>query len=91
VNWQSGQFVFGGEADLQLSGADDRFAAWKFSNSWFGTLRVRAGIAFDNVPVYGTAGPADGGGGVALAGGSENNVHYGWAAGLGLEIGLTRS
>ena len=25
-NWQSGQFVFGGETDLQLSGADDTFA-----------------------------------------------------------------
>jgi outer membrane immunogenic protein len=56
VNWQSGQLVFGGEADLQMSAVDDRFAAWKFSNPWFGTLRARAGIAFDNVLVYGTAG-----------------------------------
>jgi outer membrane immunogenic protein len=90
VNWQSGKLLFGGEADLQLSAADDRFAAWKFSNPWFGTLRARAGIAFDNVLVYGTAGLAVSGGRVDLAGGSESNVHYGWTAGLGLEIGLTR-
>ena len=35
-NWQFGQFVFGGEADMQLSDADDKFASWKFSNPWFG-------------------------------------------------------
>ena len=29
-NWQSGQFVFGAETDIQISGADDTFAPWKF-------------------------------------------------------------
>jgi outer membrane immunogenic protein len=91
VNWQSRTLMFGGEADLQLSAADDRFAAWKFSNPWFGTLRARAGLALDNVLVYGTAGLAVGGGRVDFAGGSESNVHYGWTAGLGLEIGMTRN
>src|SRR5579884_1169154 len=33
-SWQFGQFVFGGETDLQLTDADDRFAPWKFSNPW---------------------------------------------------------
>jgi outer membrane immunogenic protein len=28
---------------------------------------------------------------VDFAGGSESNVHYGWTAGLGLEIGVTRN
>ena len=51
--------------------------------------RARAGLAFDNVLVYGTAGLAYGRGELELAGGSESNVHYGWTAGLGLEIGLT--
>src|SRR5208282_823800 len=45
-NWQSGQFVFGGETDLQISGANDTFAPYEFSNPWFGTLRGRAGVAF---------------------------------------------
>src|SRR5689334_11439561 len=30
--WQYGQFVFGGETDIQGSGANDTFAPWKFSN-----------------------------------------------------------
>src|SRR5262245_47689419 len=30
-NWQFGQFVIGGEADFQLTDADDRFANYKFS------------------------------------------------------------
>ena len=42
-NVQYSQFVFGGETDLQVSGANDTFAPWKFSNPWFGTLRARAG------------------------------------------------
>ena len=48
VNWQSGQFVDGVEGDLQASGAGDTFAGYKFSNPWFGTIRGRAGYAFDN-------------------------------------------
>src|SRR5258708_24887441 len=59
-NWQVGQFVFGGETDLQMSDADDRFAGWKFSNPWFGTLRARAGYAMNNILLYGTVGLAYG-------------------------------
>ena len=59
-NWQSGQFVFGGEADIQISGADDTFAPYKFSNPWFGTVRGRAGYAINNILFYGTFGLAYG-------------------------------
>ena len=52
-NVQYGQFVFGGETDLQVTGANDTFAPWKFSNPWFGTLRARAGVAMSNVLFYG--------------------------------------
>src|ERR1700744_5618947 len=55
-NWQFGQFVVGGETDFQFSGADDKFAPWKFSNPGFGTLRARAGFAVNNILFYGTAG-----------------------------------
>src|SRR5262245_23555785 len=51
-NWQSQQFVFGIEADFQFSGADDRFAPWKFSNPWFGTLRGRAGFLLNNNTLF---------------------------------------
>jgi outer membrane immunogenic protein len=88
-NWQAGRVVFGGETDLQIAAAEERFAAWKFSNPWFGTLRARAGLAFDNLLLYGSAGLAYGRVRTELAGGAESNVHYGWTAGLGLEIGIT--
>ncbi|MGB7717773.1 MAG: porin family protein, partial [Pseudolabrys sp.] len=57
-NWQVGQFVFGAETDIQVSGADDTFAPWKFSNQWFGTLRGRAGYAINNVLLFASAGLA---------------------------------
>ncbi len=88
-NWQIGQLVFGAETDLQGSGADDRFAAWKFSNPWFGTLRARTGYAMNNVLLYATFGLAYGGGRVETAGLSESHSHTGWTAGGGVEVGLT--
>lgn len=87
-NWQNGAFVFGGETDLQISGADDTFAPWKFSNPWFGTLRGRGGYAFNNILVYGTLGLAYGGVRGEIAGLSESKTHIGWAGGGGVEVGL---
>jgi outer membrane immunogenic protein len=89
-NWQYGQFVFGAEADLQLSGADDVFAGWKFSNPWFGTVRGRAGYAINNILVYGTLGLAYGGLKAETAAGlTESRTLGGWAGGLGMEVGFT--
>ena len=88
-NWQAGQLVLGGEADIQGSGADDMFAPYKFANPWFGTVRGRAGYAFDNVLLYATAGLAYGGGRLTIAGLSETRTHVGWAGGGGIEVGLT--
>jgi outer membrane immunogenic protein len=88
-NWQSGQFVFGGETDIQMSGADDTFAPYKFSNPWFGTLRGRAGIALDNILLYATAGLAYGDLKGEQSGLVETRTHIGWAGGLGMEVGFT--
>lgn len=89
-NAQYGQFVFGGETDLQATGADDRFAPWKFSNPWFGTLRARAGVAMSNVMFYGTVGLAYGS--LKLQSTSTNvseqHTSAGWAGGFGLEVAL---
>ena len=87
-NWQLGQFVLGVESDLQASAADDLFAAWRFSNPWFGTVRGRAGYALNNVMFYASFGLAYGGGTVRMGGASESNTHVGWAAGGGMEVGL---
>jgi outer membrane immunogenic protein len=88
-NWQIGQFVFGGETDIQLSSADATFAPWKFSNPWFGTLRGRAGIAFNNVLLFGTAGLAYGTLEAETAGLTESHTNIGWTVGGGVEVGFT--
>lgn len=89
-NWQHGNFVYGAEADINLSGAGDTFAPWQFSNPWFGTLRGRGGVAINNVLIYGTAGLAFGGLTANTAGNlSENHTSFGWVAGGGVEVGLT--
>ena len=88
-NWQTGTFVLGVEGDIQGSSADDTFASFKFSNPWFGTMRGRAGVAFNNILLYGTVGLAFGGGKVEFNGMTETNTHVGWAAGAGIEVGFT--
>jgi len=88
-NWQTGQFVFGAETDIQISGADDTFAPYKFSNPWFGTLRGRAGYAINNMLLFGTFGLAYGGLEAQLAGIDETKTLFGWAGGVGMEVGVT--
>jgi outer membrane immunogenic protein len=89
--WQFGQWVAGWESDFQFSSAEDSFAIFRFSNPWFGTVRGRGGIAFDDLLFYGTAGLAFGRGRIDVANLSEVNTHIGWAAGAGVELGLSRN
>lgn len=88
-NFQTGPWVFGVEGDLQATGASDTFAPWKFSNPWFGTVRGRAGYAFNNILFYGTAGLAFGELRGETFGLSETHTNAGWTAGVGAEFGLT--
>ena len=88
-NWQNGQFVYGAETDLQLSGADDTFAPWKFSNPWFGTLRGRVGYAKTNILFYGTVGLSYVDLTGELSGLTETKTELGWTLGAGMEVGLT--
>jgi outer membrane immunogenic protein len=89
-NVQYGQFVFGGETYLQVTGADDTFAPWKFSNPWFGTLRARAGLAMSSVLFYGTVGLAYGTLNMknTLTTVSESHTSAGWAGGVGVEAAV---
>jgi len=89
-NWQTGQFVYGIEGDLQLSAANDTFASYKFSNPWFGTVRGRGGIAFNNILLFGSLGIAFGETQIGLNNsGIETSANFGWTGGLGMEVGLT--
>jgi len=87
-NWRptANNWVFGVEGDLEATGADDTFAPWKFSNPWFGTVRGRAGYAFNNVLFYGTAGLAFGGLHGETFGLAESHTTAGWTAGIGAEV-----
>jgi outer membrane immunogenic protein len=88
-NFQSGNWVFGVEGDLELTGASDTFASWKFSNPWFGTVRGRAGYAFNNILFYGTGGLAFGELRAETFGLSESQTNVGWTLGVGTEFGLS--
>jgi outer membrane immunogenic protein len=90
-NWQSGPFVFGVEGDIQITGANDTFAPWKFSNPWFGTVRGRGGYAFNNVYLYGTGGLAFGELRAETFGLSESHTNAGWTVGAGAEFGLIQN
>jgi outer membrane immunogenic protein len=87
-NWQNGSFVFGLEGDIQATGAEETFAPWKFSNPWFGTVRGRAGFAFNNVMFFGTGGLAFGELRATTFGVSESHTNAGWTLGAGAEMGL---
>src|SRR5271156_3029589 len=87
-NWQNGPWVFGIEGDIEATGADDTFAPWKFSNPWFGTVRGRAGYAFNNILFYGTAGLAFGELSGETFGQWESHTSAGFTAGFGAEFGL---
>jgi outer membrane immunogenic protein len=92
-NWQQrgSPWVFGIEADIQGSSADDTFAAWKFSNPWFGTVRGRGGYAFNNILFYGTLGLSFGELRANTFGLTEAHTNIGWTAGVGAEFGLAQN
>ena len=91
-NWQSGQFVYGVEGDIQFSNADDTNGGRKFSNPWFGTVRGRIGYAWNNnMLFYGTGGLAYGETELQTLGFTESHSHFGWTVGVGAEAALTRN
>ncbi len=93
-NFTNGPWIWGIEADLFDPGLDERKAiaglgTLSAKSDWHGSLRLRAGYAWDRAMVYGTAG-------LALAeleiksslGGKDSSVQTGIAAGLGAEYAI---
>jgi outer membrane immunogenic protein len=61
----------------------------KTASNWIGTLRARAGYAWDRVLVYGTAGGAGANVQTSLTGlPVQTNAVFGWTAGGGVEVAL---
>lgn len=91
-NHQTDRIVLGVEGDIQLSGiSDDDRTAFDMSSdvNFFGTLRVRGGLAFDQTMIYATGGLAFAdidykvqGAGVNI---NDNYSKLGYAVGAGIE------
>jgi outer membrane immunogenic protein len=94
-NYQIGSFVLGAEADIQYAdiGGDNDFDGILNSDdddeSWFGTVRARAGVAFDRALVYATGGLAYGE--VSNGFTSSDDVSVGWTIGAGVEYAFTNN
>lgn len=110
-NQQFGNFVAGVEADINWLGNRRGTGSAAIAGlpgivttatgssrlDWLGTLRGRAGVAFDRVLIYGTAGLAFGApenrltisnGGVVTHFGSKDETKVGWTIGGGLEYAI---
>jgi outer membrane immunogenic protein len=92
-NWQTGQFVFGLEADAAFADINASATALGVTVESrirsLGTVRGRLGVAFDSVLVYATGGYAWADNRFSITAPplsfSESNFHHGWTAGAGVE------
>lgn len=105
-NYQIGSFVIGLETDIQWAdtdsdeevtfvpaGAPGTFIPGEFDNDlsdWFGTVRARAGVAFDRVLIYATGGLAysDDSTGWVVGGGVEWALPVSWFGSSAVTFGL---
>ena len=94
-------FVAGAETDLQYAAVGNKGASYGTtyyqgdSDGFFGTIRARAGVAFDRALVYGTGGFAYGdiggnqGYDTVLGHHSGDEINWGWTIGGGVEYAIT--
>lgn len=95
-NWQAGDIVFGVESDIQATGISRSVTSdgttLKSEIPYFGTVRGRIGMSFDNIMPYVTAGLAYANNKITVseAGVSLSNTktHFGWTVGAGIEAAL---
>jgi outer membrane immunogenic protein len=91
-NAQADRVVLGVEGDITSSGFEHKGfngGGQTFKQKWVGTVRGRAGYAFDQVLVYGTAGAAGAQSEFSDFGGKKTQQTVGWAVGAGGEVKLT--
>jgi outer membrane immunogenic protein len=115
-NWQVSNFVIGAEADINYAGIDSTSSRafslaapftgnesqrYGLRSEWFGTVRARAGFAWDSLLIYGTGGLAYGdlrasarqtenqGGPTTFDwSGATSDTKVGWTAGAGIEYAV---
>jgi outer membrane immunogenic protein len=77
------------ESDIAISGIDGSKNGVTFGMDYLGTVRGRLGYAADRFLVYGTAGLAYGRGDVQILGLNNEQTHFGWTVGAGVEAMIT--
>jgi outer membrane immunogenic protein len=90
LNWQSGNWVYGVEGDVNYTSNDGSIYGIDIGTEWQGALRARLGYAFDRLLVYGA-------GGLAISEVfvdappilSEKETFTGWTVGGGVEYAFT--
>ncbi len=90
-NMQSGQLVYGGEADLNYSGVDSKHNGRTAQQGLNGSLRGRVGIDLNPVLLYGTAGVAATNAEMKQGGSKDDKTMLGWTAGAGVEAFVTNN
>jgi outer membrane immunogenic protein len=90
-NFQSGNFVFGIEGDVNKSWIELDDDDGDAEIDWFGSVRGRVGYAWDRTLLFGTAGIAFASGEVSsIVVGEDDDLSFtGWTAGLGVEHAFT--
>jgi outer membrane immunogenic protein len=89
-NFQSGQFVYGLEGDINYNGAKGEAAGVEARSKLDGSIRARAGVAVtDDVLVYGTAGGAAEKLRVSDGVNRDTQTMLGYTVGAGVDARLT--
>lgn len=90
-NYQWDMFVLGLEGDINYSFMSESVVGGRSDLNWYGTIRPRAGIAFDRALVYATGGLAFGEHEGRIGAAKQSKTLVGWTAGLGLEYAFTNN
>ncbi len=90
-NWQSGQIVYGVEADLGYSGLDSTSGGVTNKNRFNGSVRGRVGYDLNPFLLYATAGVAAANNKVSGFGDSDSKTAYGYTVGAGAEALVTNN
>lgn len=88
-NWQSGQIVYGGEADLGYNDQKGTSGGITGEEKLNGSIRGRVGYDMNPFLIYGTAGLAIGDHEVSSAAGSDSKTSVGYTVGAGVEAFVT--
>lgn len=90
-NWQMDKIVYGVEADLGYSGADQTVNGITSKNEANGSVRGRIGYDFNPFLLYGTAGVALAKNKAEDANSSDSNTAWGYTVGAGVEAFVTNN